>query len=140
MLVPTAVPDISRERQNIMRKKKKSPAAPFAAGMICGGTAALITVALGALLLSLFGAAAGAAGAAAIAASAVGSFVCGRTAGIIRRRDGLKIGALCGALFFIPLLLLSLIFGTAGSFLLPIKALICLAFAAAGGVAGVNKE
>ncbi|MDE6030516.1 MAG: TIGR04086 family membrane protein [Oscillospiraceae bacterium] len=123
-----------------MRKKKKSPAAPFAAGMICGGVAALITAALGALLLSLLGASAGAAGTAAIAASAVGSFVCGRTAGVMRRRDGLKIGALCGILFFLPLLLLSLIFGTAGSVLLPIKAVLCLAFAAAGGVVGVNKE
>lgn len=123
-----------------MRKKKKSPAAPFAAGMICGGAAALITAALGALLLSLLGASAGAAGTAAIAASAVGSFVCGRTAGVMRRRDGLKTGALCGILFFLPLLLLSLLFGTAGSVLLPIKAVLCLAFAAAGGVVGVNKE
>ena len=123
-----------------MRKKKKSRAAPFAAGMICGGAAALITAAIGALLLSQLGASAGAAGAVAIAASAVGSFVCGRTAGIIRRRDGLKIGALCGALFFIPLLLLSLIFSTVGSFMLPIKALICFSFATVGGVAGVNKE
>lgn len=123
-----------------MRKKKKSRAAPFTAGMICGGAAALVTAAIGALLLSLLGASAGAAGAAAIAASAIGSFVCGRTAGIMRRRDGLKTGALCGALFFIPLLLLSLVFGTAGSFMLPVKALVCLAFAAAGGVAGVNKD
>lgn len=123
-----------------MRKKKKSPAAPFAAGMICGGAAALITAALGALLLALVGASAGMAGAAAIAASAVGSFVCGRTAGVIRRRDGLKIGVLCGAMFFLLLLVPALIFGTAGSFMLPVKAAICLAFAAAGGVVGVNKE
>ncbi len=123
-----------------MRKKKRSPAAPFAAGMMCGGAAALITAALGALLLSLVGASAGMAGAVAIAASAVGSFVCGRTAGVIRRRDGLRIGALCGTLFFLPLLLLALLFGTAGSFMLPVKAALCLAFACAGGVVGVNKE
>ncbi len=75
---------------------------------------------------------------AAIPAAAAGSFLCGRTAGRIRRRNGLKTGAVCGMLYIAPLLLLGAIFGRAGSVMLGIKLLLCLGFATAGGVAGVN--
>lgn len=125
----------------IMRRRKKHRrAAPFAVGLLCGYIAELIVAALGALLLSFTDIASGGAGVTALIAAATGSLVCGRTAGIIKRRDGLKTGALCGLLFFLPLLLLSIIFGAAGSMLLPVKALLCLGFATAGGVMGVNKE
>ena len=71
---------------------------------------------------------------------AAGSFVSGRTAGMLRRRSGLKTGAVCGSLYLLPLVLLSLIFGTMAGLLLVIKLVLCLSFGAAGGVFGVNSS
>ena len=79
-----------------------------------------------------------AAAAAAVPAAALGSFLCGRTAGKQRRRGGLKTGAVCGVLYCVPLILAALIFGTVQGILLPVKAALCIGFAAAGGVSGVN--
>ena len=55
-----------------------------------------------------------------------------------RRRGGLKTGAVCGVLYCVPLILAALIFGTVQGILLPVKAALCIGFAAAGGVSGVN--
>ena len=122
-----------------MRKAKKDPRLlPYAAGIISGYLLTLAAAAVIALPLSFTDIAADMAGAAAIACMAAGAFICGRTGGAIRRRNGLKTGMLCGALYFIPLMIISVIAGAAGSIMLPVKALVCLAFSAAGGVAGVN--
>lgn len=124
-----------------MRRKKRMPGSfPIAAGLIAGWAAALIICVLGGLALSFTDMAGVGSVIAAMLAYAVGSFAAGRIAGGIRGRGGLKTGALCGVLFFLPPLLLSIIFGMAGTFLLPVKALLCLCFAAAGGVVGVNSE
>ncbi|MBD5130646.1 MAG: TIGR04086 family membrane protein [Ruminococcaceae bacterium] len=123
-----------------MRKhKQNSRLLPYAAGLTVGYTAALLVSALAAALLSLTDAAAQTAGAAAVLAMSIGSFLCGRTAGIIKHRDGLKTGVLCGLAFVLPLLILSAIFGR-WSAMFFVKLLLCTAFAAVGGVAGVNRE
>ena len=124
-----------------MRKKRNnSPLLPYAAGMVTGYAAMILVSAAAALLLSFTDAASKAAGAAAVLALAVGSFVCGRTAGIMRRRDGLRTGALCGLIFSILPIILSLIFHLFGTVMLIIKPILCMAFGAVGGVAGVNRD
>ena len=82
--------------------------------------------------------ASGAAGAAAVIALMIGSFVCGKTAGTIHRKDGLKTGFLCGLAFAVPIIIVSIIFsyGSAGTLFL--KTALCASFAAVGGVSGVN--
>ncbi len=95
---------------------------------------------LAAALLSLTDAAVQTAGAAAVLAMSIGSFLCGQTAGIIKHRDGLKTGALCGIAFALPLLILSAVFGGGWSAMFFVKLLLCVSFAAVGGVAGVNRE
>lgn len=74
----------------------------------------------------------------AVPAAAFGSFVCGRTAGRMRRRGGLKTGSVCGLLYCVPLIILGIIFRTSEWILLPVKLILCIGFGAAGGVAGVN--
>ena len=120
------------------RKKNRSRLLPFGAGLAAGYLLTLGISAAGALLLWLTGADGGLAWLAAVPAAAFGSFLCGRTAGRQRRRSGLKTGAVCGLMYCIPLVLVSLLFGWAGSGMLPIKLALCIGFAAAGGVSGVN--
>ncbi len=112
---------------------------PYAAGLLTGVGALLAVCVLAALVLSLTDSAGSAAGAASVLALAIGSFVSGRTAGMIKRRDGLKTGALCGIMFSAAAMLISLIFGEFGTIMLLLKPLLCAFFGAAGGVAGVNK-
>lgn len=122
-----------------MRKAKKNRRTlPFAAGLVSGYGLTLAVSAAAALGLSFTDSASELAWLAALLAMASGSFLCGRTAGKMRRRGGLKTGALCGVLYFLPLMLLSFIFGAAQGILLPVKAALCIVFSAAGGVAGVN--
>lgn len=123
-----------------MRKAKRdNRAKPFIIGLIFGYAVTAVICALAAAMLSLTDSAAAAAGAAAVVALSAGSFVCGRIAGILRRRNGLKTGALCGVLFVLPAAVLSLIFSGFGGGLL-LKIGLCIAFGTVGGVAGVNKE
>lgn len=137
-------PDKSRiksKRGDKMRKRKHNSAiTPYAAGLILGYAAAILVSAGAALLLSFTDTASKTAGAAAVLALSIGSFVCGRTAGAMRRRNGLKTGALCGLLFSVLPIILSLIFRLFGTVMLIIKPILCIAFGAVGGVAGVNKE
>lgn len=111
---------------------------PFWAGLVGGYLLTLAIAAAGALIMWICGADGGIAWLAALPALACGSFFCGRTAGRIRRRGGLKTGAVCGVMYCIPLIALGLIFGMTGWVLLPVKLILCVGFAAAGGVAGVN--
>lgn len=121
-----------------MRKKKNtSRAFPFIKGLAAGYIATIAVAAAGALIMWIFGADSGLSWLPATLAAAAGSFFCGRAAGKLRRRSGLKTGAFCGAIYFAPLIILGLIFGTAGA-LIPVKAVLCTAFGAAGGVYGVN--
>ncbi len=124
-----------------MRKKKNnSRFMPYLIGLGVGmGTVILISAAA-ALILSFSDTAARSAGAASVIALSVGSFVCGRTAGMIRHRDGLRTGALCGLMFSAVPIVFSLIFGSFGSVMLLVKPLLCVFFGTAGGVAGVNKD
>ncbi|MBS7369881.1 MAG: TIGR04086 family membrane protein [Oscillospiraceae bacterium] len=120
------------------RKKKNSPAMPFAAGFLAGGAVILITSALAAAVFSIVGGSSSGAALAALLALAAGSFAGGRVTGTLRRRDGLKCGAICGLTLLTPLVVLSLMFGLFGWVMLLVKAAVCVAFAAAGGVFGVN--
>ena len=123
-----------------MRKRKRnSKLLPYAAGLIVGYIA-MLPVSVIAALLSITDAASKTAGAAAVLAMAIGCFLGGRTAGIIKHRDGLKTGALFGVMFVLPLLILSAIFTRSWSGMFFVKLILCVAFAAVGGVAGVNRE
>ena len=124
-----------------MRKRKMDPKyMPYLLGMAVGyGTTLLISVAA-AVILSFSDAAAKSAGAASVIALSVGSFMCGRTAGIMRRRDGMRTGALCGLMFSAAPVVFSLIFGYFGSAMGFVKPLLCVFFSTVGGVAGVNRD
>ncbi|MDE7397927.1 MAG: TIGR04086 family membrane protein [Oscillospiraceae bacterium] len=123
-----------------MRKAKRdNRAKPFIIGLIFGYAVTGVICVLSAAVLSLTDSASTAAGAAAAIALSVGSFICGKTAGILRRRNGMKTGAVCGVLFVLPVTVLSLIFSGFGGGLI-LKIGLCAAFGTVGGVAGVNKE
>ena len=124
-----------------MRKRRRnSRFAPFGAGLLAGYLLTAGIAAVGALIMWLAGADSEISWLAAVPAAAMGSFLCGRTAGKMRRRGGLKTGAVCGVLYCLPLILLSLIFGGVQGVLLPVKLALCVGFGAAGGVAGVNSQ
>ncbi len=120
------------------RHKRTSVFTPYAVGLGVGYAAAIIICAAAALVLSFSNAAAKAAGAAAVVAMSVGSFLCGRTVGGIKHRDGLKTGALSGLMFSVLPILLSIFLGSFGTVMLVVKPLLCVFFGTAGGVAGVN--
>ena len=120
------------------RRKNDSRLRPYIAGIIAGYAAALVFAAIGALLVMSIGNAEQMSGVMAIISFAAGSFVCGRISGKIKRKDGLKTGAICGLLYILPLVLLSIIFSVMSGALLYIKLVLCVAFGAAGGVVGVN--
>ena len=120
------------------RKHGNSRLAPFGMGIAAGYLATAAAAALSALIMLILGADGSIAWLPAIFAAAAGSFFCGRTAGKLRRRSGLKTGAVCGAAYILPLILLGMIFGRGEGALLPVKLLLCVGFAAAGGVVGVN--
>lgn len=123
-----------------MRKKKKnSRLMPFAAGFFAGFGILAVISGIAALILLITDAAAASA-AAAIIAIAAGSFVSGRVVGKMRRKNGIKSGVLCGIIFIAPILLLSILFGEAGSFMMFVKIALSIIFGAAGGVSGVNAQ
>lgn len=123
-----------------MRKNKKSSRLmPYAAGL-CAGFAALGAISCVSAVIVLITDATAAASIAAIIAIAAGSFISGRVVGKARRKNGMKTGAVCGAAFIAPILLLSIIFGKAGSFMLIVKILLSVVFGAAGGISGVNSQ
>jgi len=122
----------------LRRAKREHKLTPYTAGMIAGYVASLLTAIAGALLVLATDSAETLSGVMAMLALTVGSFVAGRAGGALQRRNGLKTGALCGILYLLPLLLLSMIFGVATGALLLVKLLVCVAFGAAGGVFGVN--
>lgn len=124
-----------------MRKRRSnSRLLPFGAGLAAGYMLTAGTAAAGALIMWILGADGGLSWIVAVPAAAMGSFLCGRTAGKMRRRGGLKTGAVCGIMYCVPLILLALIFGTVQGVLLPVKLALCIGFGAAGGVSGVNSQ
>lgn len=120
------------------RKKHKGIFYSFALGMLAGYTATLLVSVICAFILSFFDGAARTAGAAAVLSLSVGSYFCARTVGVIHRRNGLKIGLLCGVGFAVIPIVLSLVFGEFSGVSLVIKVLLSAAFGTIGGVAGVN--
>lgn len=120
------------------RAKKSNRTTPFAAGVTGGYAVTLLTAVIGALIVLATDSAETLSGVMSIAALAAGSFCGGRISGALRRKNGLKTGALCGLLYMIPLALLSLVFGVMTGALLAVKLAVCTAFGAAGGVFGVN--
>lgn len=122
-----------------MRKRKRDDRLkPYLMGVLFGYAAMALTVLPAALILSLMRSASRGAGAAAVIALTIGGFVCGKTAGVVRGRDGLKTGFLCGVLFSVPMTVITVIFSewTLGTLLLKIT--LCASFAAVGGVSGVS--
>lgn len=123
-----------------MRKKKKSSRLmPYGAGL-CLGYAALAVISGIAAVIVLITDVSAAAGISAIAAIAAGSFISGRVVGKTNRKNGMKSGAVCGAAFIVPILLLSVIFGKAGTFMLFVKIVLSIVFGSAGGISGVNAK
>ena len=124
-----------------MRKRRRnSRLAPFGAGLAAGYLLTAGIAAAGAIIMWIAGADGGLSWLAAVPAAALGRLLCGRTAGKMRRRGGLKTGAVCGVMYFLPLLLLSLTLGQIQGVLLTMKLVLCIAFGTAGGVAGVNAQ
>ena len=111
---------------------------PFLTGLIVGYAITLVMCAAAALLMLMTDSAEGMSRVAAVLSTAASSFFAGRCAGKLRRHSGLKTGALCGIIYILPLLLLSLLFGNFGGVLFLVKLFLCIAFGAAGGVLGVN--
>ncbi len=122
------------------RAKKQHRLLPFAAGALTGYAVTLVMTAVAALLLLLTDKAEGFSGAAAVIITAVSCFCGGRKAGKLSRHNGLRTGALSGVLYLLPLVLVSAVAGFFGTGMLWVKAVLCVAFGAAGGVAGVNSE
>lgn len=122
------------------RKKHKGKIYLYALGMLVGYGVTLIVSMICALILSFFDGAARTAGAAAVLSLSVGSYFCGRTVGIIQRKNGLKIGFLCGLSFSAVPIVLSLVFGEFSGTAIAIKIAMCAAFGVVGGVAGVNAD
>ncbi len=122
-----------------MRKaKREHRLRPFTTGVLFGYAATFILSAVGAIFLLLTDSAEALSGAVSIVAMALSCFVAGHTAGRLRRHRGLSAGALCGLLYMILPLLLSLVTLNVGGAMLIVKLLLCVAFGAAGGVVGVN--
>ena len=117
------------------RKKNRSRLLPFGAGLAAGYLLTIGVAAAGALVMWLTGADSSMAWLTAVPAAALLTAV---LVAALRRRGGLKTGAVCGVLYCVPLILAALIFGTVQGILLPVKAALCIGFAAAGGVSGVN--
>ena len=107
---------------------------------LCLGYAFLAVISGIAAVIVLITDASAAAGVSAIVAIAVGSFISGRVVGKFNKKNGMKSGAICGAVFIAPILLLSVIFGKAGTFMLFVKIILSLVFGAAGGISGVNAK
>ena len=125
----------------MMRKGKRNDRlTPYMLGVLFGYMATVLTILPAALILSLMKSASGAAGAAAVIALMIGGFVCGKTAGALRRRDGLKTGFLCGLAFSVPMIIISIIFSSGSAGTLFLKIALCASFAAVGGVSGVNSS
>ena len=123
-----------------MRKKKKSSKLmPFGAGL-CAGFAVLAAISCAAAVIVLITDASQAAGVAAIVAIAAGSFISGRVVGKMQRKNGMRSGAICGTEFIVPILLFSIIFGRAGTFMMLVKIILSVVFGAAGGISGVNTQ
>lgn len=122
-----------------MRKgKRNNRLRPYFLGTLFGYTATVFTILPAALILSLMKSASKAAGAAAVIALMIGAFVCGKTAGALHRKDGLKTGFLCGLAFSVPIIIITVIFSPGSAGTLFLKIALCASFAAVGGVSGVN--
>ena len=123
-----------------MRKKKKnSKFMPFGAGLLVGYAVLAVISGITAVVVLITDMSA-LAGISAVFAISAGSFSSGRTVGKMLRKNGLKTGALSGALYIVPLIVLSIIFGKAGTFMMFVKIFLSVIFGAAGGVSGVNAE
>ena len=122
-----------------MRKRKRNDKLkPYLLGVLFGYMAMTVTILPAALILSLMRSASKAAGAAAVIALMIGGFVCGKAAGTIRHKDGLKTGFLCGLAFSVPIIIINIIFSAGSAGTLFLKIALCASFAAVGGVSGVN--
>lgn len=120
------------------RQKRNYRLKPYMIGVLFGYAAMVLTIFPAALILTLMKSASKTAGAAAVIAMMIGGFVCGKTAGFVRQKDGLKTGFLCGLAFSVPMMILTLIFGNGGAGTLVLKIALCASFAAVGGVSGVS--
>ena len=124
-----------------MRKaRNENPMMPYLVALVVGYIATLVLSAVCAWLLYWLDGAVAGSGAAAIVIMAAACFFAGRLAGALRRVNGLKTGALCGVIYILPLVVLSIIFDVCTGIMLVVKAVLCIAFATAGGVVGVNSE
>lgn len=122
------------------RVKKERRLLPYTAGLITGIAVTLILSAVLALFMLFTDSAEGFSGTAAVLITAAACFSAGRSGGRLRRREGIKTGALCGILYLLVLMLMSLIFGGFGSVMLWVKAVLAVVFGAVGGVVGVNSD
>ncbi len=122
------------------RIKREHRLLPFTAGIASGYITTLIITAAGAALLLATDSVAALSGAVSITAVAASCFAAGRTAGRLRRHGGMAAGALCGVLYLLLPLAVSLVTFNVGGVLLIVKLLLCISFGAVGGIVGVNSR
>ncbi len=79
------------------------------------------------------------AGGMAFLAFAAGCFVSGLICGLIKKRGGLRVGAVCAVVLLVPALAVSLISGSFTGAELAAKTISALLASAVGAVIGVNK-
>lgn len=123
-------------------RKKNSAAIRLAASYIlpvlCGFAVSAVLSLLAAGVMYALGMPPSSSGFLSFAALAAGAFTAGLLCGLIRRRGGLKRGALCSALFLVPLLIISALTGNLTGEALIAKALSVLMCSCTGAVIGVN--
>ncbi len=122
------------------RAKRDNKFLPFTAGLAYGYITTMITAAAGAAFLLLTDSSETLSGAAAMVTMAASCFAAGHAAGRLRRHGGMAAGAVCGLLYMLLPLLVSLVTLNVGGLLLVVKLLLCVMFGAVGGVAGVNSR
>ncbi len=124
-----------------MRKiKRERRLLPFVSGALAGYGITLVLCVPAAFILLITDSAESLSGALSTIIMAASCFLAGRISGKQKRRDGLKTGFLCGALYFLPLMITGLILSEVSGILLIVKAALCLAFGTVGGVVGVNAQ
>ena len=117
---------------------KKAAAYGFSA--VCGLAAQIVLILLMSAVMYALGLPPEMSGAMSFFALAAGCFVSGLVCGLIKRRGGLKTGAVCAGLILAVILCVSFISGNISGALLPAKATAALVCCAAGAVLGVNKR
>ena len=124
-----------------MKNQDRAPVKPVLLGLCIGVLCTTLLLLLMALVIRSVDVPRGAVTPLAVVAAGVGAFAAGLTAALAARRNGLLLGAVCGLLLFLIILLAGSLRsgGVDGSFA-AVKAAVLTVAGAIGGVLGVNRR